>query len=107
MMAGGLGIDFDQRAQALAQAPQAEVDKIDEALKDVSTKYRLREIYTTKEGETVGGEINQTRNAFRETLTMTVDAPKGAPLKSERMRQLIYSERPAAISTSNRVDAVV
>ncbi|MCY2934203.1 MAG: hypothetical protein WCJ40_01285 [Planctomycetota bacterium] len=107
MMAGGLGIDFDQRAQALAQAPQAEVDKIDEALKDVSTKYRLREIYTNKEGETVGGEINQTRNAFRETLTMTVDAPKGAPLKSERMRQLIYSERPAAISTSNRVDAVV
>jgi hypothetical protein len=102
------GLESGITVQAQDQpAPAAVVDPIDEALQDVSTKFRLREIYTSRDGESLPGEISQTRNAFRETLTMTVDTPKGAPLKSERMRQLIYSERPASLTSTSRVDAVV
>ena len=106
LIVAGLESGFTIQAQE-QPAPAAVVDTIDEALQDVSTKFRLREIYTSKDGEPLPGEISQTRNAFRETLTMTVDTPKGAPLKSERMRQVIYSERPASLTSTSRVDAVV
>jgi hypothetical protein len=97
--------------QAGLAQDQPALGKADEslagALKNVSTKYRFREVYTTKDGEVLAGEVGQTRNAFRETLTMTVDSPKGAPVKSERTRQVIYSERPAQILGANKVGAVV
>lgn len=80
---------------------------IDDVLKEIGTKYRFREVYSLKDAEAAAGEIAQTRNAFRETLGMTIDSPKGAPIKSERTRQLIYSERPAILAANNRVDAVV
>ncbi len=80
---------------------------VDEAIKDVSTRYRFREVFSIKNVEPIPGEIAQSRSAFRETLVMTVDSPKGAPIKSERTRQLIYSERPAILGQGGRVDAVV
>ncbi|MBI1322393.1 hypothetical protein GC170_04305 [bacterium] len=80
---------------------------VDEAIKDVSTRYRFREVFSIKNVEPIPGEIAQSRSAFRETLAMTVDSPKGAPIKSERSRQLIYSERPAILGQGGRVDAVV
>lgn len=80
---------------------------VDEAIKDVSTRYRFREVFSIKNVEPIPGEIAQTRSAFRESLVMTVDSPKGAPIKSERSRQLIYSERPAILGQGGRVDAVI
>ncbi|MFM7132552.1 MAG: hypothetical protein ACKO0V_24680 [bacterium] len=100
----------DRPRPALAQEPAAAArpeQSLGAALKNVSTKYRFREVYSLKDGETLAGEVGQTRNAFKETLVMTVDVPKGAPVKSERTRQVIYTERPAMLSGSNRVAAVV
>lgn len=96
-------------AQAAAPAPAQAVGggAIQDALANVSTKYKLREAYSIKDGEPLPGEIGQTRNAFKETLSMTVNNPKGEPVTSERVRQVIYTERPAAIVGSNRVTAVV
>lgn len=93
---------------AVAQNPAPGQDKtVDEAVKDVSTRYRFREVFSIASVEPIPGEIAQSRSAFRETLAMTVDSPKGAPIKSERTRQLIYSERPAILGQGGRVDAVV
>jgi len=90
------------------QAPAVDVQQeVNEAIKDVSTRYRFREAFSVKNVEPLPGEIAQTRSAFRETLSMTVDSPKGAPAKSERTRQLIYSERPAILGQGGRVDAVI
>lgn len=94
-------------AQAPPANPAAAADDLEDALKDVSTKYRFREVYTKKDGEALPGEIAQTRNAFIEKLKMTVDRPKGAPMVTERTRQQIYSERPASITGLTKVDAVV
>ncbi len=90
------------------QEPAANAQQdTDEAIKDVSTRYRFREAFSVKDVEPLPGEIAQSRSAFRETLSMTVDSPKGAPNKSERTRQLIYSERPAILGQGGRVDAVI
>lgn len=94
-------------AQTPPANPAAAADDLEDALKDVSTKYRFREVYTKKDGEALPGEIAQTRNAFIEKLKMTVDRPKGAPMVTERTRQQIYSERPASITGFTKVDAVV
>lgn len=105
----GLGL-ADWPRPALAQEPAAAAkpgQSLGSALKNVSTKYRFREVYSLKDGEPLAGEVGQTRNAFKETLVMTVDAPKGAPVRSERTRQVIYTERPAMLSGTNRVAAVV
>jgi hypothetical protein len=105
------GLSFLQKpSHAQVQQPPAEArneQSLGAALKNVSTKYRFREVYTLKDGEPLAGEIGQTRNAFKETLVMTVDVPRGAPVKSERTRQVIYSERPALLSGANKVTAVV
>lgn len=95
------------QSQPPAQPASATGDELLESLKNVSTKFQFREVYSLKEGEPLPGEIGQTRNAFKESLSMTMNNPKGEPVKSERTRQVIYTERPAAISGTNRVTAVV
>lgn len=82
-------------------------EELEDALRNVSTKFRFLEKYNVDDMGALPGEISQTRNAFKETLSMTVSNPKGDPVKSERTRQVIYSERPAIITGTNRVDAVV
>lgn len=90
---------------APAQAAAAMKD-LDDALGDVSTKYRFKEVYTKKDGDPLPGEIGQTLNALKEKLVMTMDVPKGPPIKSERSRQVIYTERPASLTGLSKVDAV-
>lgn len=102
-----LGMTESQPVTAQNPAPGQGGQTVEEAIKDVSTKYRFREVFSVKDVEPIPGEIAQTRSAFRETLGMTIDSPKGAPIKSERTRQMIYSERPALLGQGGRVDAVV
>lgn len=101
------GTTSPQASPWLQEPAAKEQQTVEDAIKDVSTRYRFREVFAVKNVEALPGEIAQSRNAFRETLTMTVDSPKGAPLKSQRTRQLIYSERPALLGQGGRVDAVV
>lgn len=97
-------------APAAAAAPPAvaagAANELEEALGEVSTKYRFKEVYTKKDGDPLPGEIGQTLNALKEKLIMTMDVPKGPPIKSERSRQLIYSERPVSLTGLSKVDAV-
>ena len=103
-------------AQPPAQPPAAQAagpeqaaaagNALDNALADVSTKYRFKEVYTRKDGDPLPGEIGQTLNALKEKLVMTMDVPKGPPVKSERSRQVIYTERPASLTGLSKVDAV-
>ena len=92
-------------APAPAQAAAA-ANALENALGDVSTKYRFKEVYTKRDGDPLPGEIGQTLNALKEKLVMTVDVPKGPPIKSERSRQVIYTERPASLTGLSKVDAV-
>jgi hypothetical protein len=51
--------------------------------------------------------ITQYRVAIRETIKTSIDNPQGTPTRNETTLQTIASERPAQVSSTGAVTAVV
>ncbi|MBX6313416.1 MAG: hypothetical protein IRY99_10945, partial [Isosphaeraceae bacterium] len=86
------------RAQAPAPGPQ---EKKDQAAPDLITRYRFLERYALKGRRAEPGLIDQYRVAFKETLKTETETARGTPRREEWVRQAIFAERPAAISSLN------
>jgi hypothetical protein len=76
---------------------------------DLSTRFRFIERYGAGAGpgRPQDREIGQYRVATRDVLKVVTEKPQGAPDRSERTVQVIYTERPAAVSTSGAVTDTV
>ena len=74
---------------------------------DLSTRYRFRESYSTKEDAARPWDLTQYRVAIRERLKNSVDRSKGAPERTESTFQTIYRERPAEVGEAGDVLALV
>jgi hypothetical protein len=99
-----VGPPHPARAQAPAPAKAAEPDRVT----DLTARYQFVERYATGRGsEPQGGAIGQYRVATREVIKVEAEKPQGAPDRKESTVQLIYAERPAAVSPSGAVAATV
>lgn len=79
-------------------------------VENLAARYRLTERYATSTTKSPPGALNAYRVAFRETIRVTTDAAKGgAPERTEYLRQAIWTERVAQISSIEftKVAAVV
>jgi hypothetical protein len=74
---------------------------------DLTTRFRLIERYAGDAAKPQAGEIGQYRVASRDVIRMVVEKPQGAPDRSERTVQIIYTERPALVNSSGVVTDTV
>jgi len=69
--------------------------------------YRFIERYAApKDERKAKGAIGQYRVALKQTIRTVTDNPRGAPNREERVRQAIYSERPAEISSIDSTQVI-
>ncbi len=74
---------------------------------DSTTRYRFIERYSLTEDGDRPEVITQYRVAIRETIKTSIDSPQGTPQRNETTLQTISSERPAQVSGTGVVTAVV
>jgi hypothetical protein len=74
---------------------------------DLTTRYRFIEHYTTDPSKAQPGEVGQYRVASRDVIRIVTDKPPGAPDRSERVVQVIYTERPAVVSSLGQLTDTV
>jgi hypothetical protein len=74
---------------------------------DLTTRYRFVEHYATDPARAQPGEIGQYRVASRDVIRIVTDKPQGAPDRSERVVQVIYTERPAVVSSLGQLTDTV
>ena len=76
---------------------------------DLNTRYRFLEQYVVENDKVKAkpGELSQYRVASRDVIKVSEEKPQGAPDVKEVTMQLIYAERPAALSTTGAVTDVV
>ena len=72
-----------------------------------TTRYRFIERYALTEDGARPEVITQYRVAIRETIKTSIDNPQGTPQRNETTLQTISSERPAQVSGTGAVTAVV
>jgi hypothetical protein len=74
---------------------------------DVTTRYRFLERYTVLPDRTRPEAISQYQVAVLETVKLSRDQTKGAPVRSQSRIQTIFSERPAQVSSAGEVTDTV
>ncbi len=90
-----------------AEAPAPSSPAAREPASDSTTRYRFIERYALTEDGARPEVITQYRVAIRETIKTSVDTPQGTPQRNETTLQTISSERPAQVSGTGVVTAVV
>ncbi|GAC1474752.1 MAG: hypothetical protein NVSMB9_25740 [Isosphaeraceae bacterium] len=74
---------------------------------DLTTRYRFIERYATDEKKARPGDVLQYRVGVREMLKVVSEKSQGTPDRTETTVQVIYTERPASLSTSGVVTDTV
>ncbi len=95
-------------AKAAAPAAKAEVPA-DRQVSDLITRYRFIERYTVGGAAPAPGaeSIGQYRVAAKDVLRVVSEKAQGAPDRKEKTVQVIYTEKPAAVSSTGVVTATV
>ena len=70
---------------------------------DLTTRYKLVERYTATPEKALAGEIGQYRVAIRDVLKVISEKAQGTPDRQETSVQIIFAERPVAVSSSGVV----
>ena len=95
------------RVAVAAEAPGASSPAGRGPANGSTTRYRFIERYALTEDGGRPEVLTQYRVAIRETIKTSTDSPQGTPQRNETTLQTISSERPAEISSTGAVMAVV
>jgi len=70
---------------------------------NLATRFRFIEPYARDPAKPAPGEVGPYRVASREVIRIMAEKPQGTPERKETTVQVIYTERPAAVSSSGGV----
>ena len=76
-------------------------------MSDLTTRFRFIERYGVDPKKPLPGEITSYEVGSRDVIKVSVDKPQGTPDRKETTVQIVYTERPAVVNTSDVVTDTV
>ncbi|MGE3821358.1 MAG: hypothetical protein AB7I30_18260 [Isosphaeraceae bacterium] len=100
-----LGLGIFAEARARAQTPPA--GEAPRQVGDLSTRFRFIERYAVDPARAKPQDVTQYRVASRDVIKAVAEKPQGAPDRTERTVQIIYTERPTVVNSQGVVTDTV